>query len=59
MKNIIFLLFTVRVLMPMNVRIYENVSSWADYDDNIYVIRLKDGSKVWVPKMFSIIEEKR
>lgn len=59
MKYILILLFIVRVTIPMGAKAtYQNVREiWCPDNATHYVLKLEDGSKVYVPVMFTIIEE--
>lgn len=59
MKNFLLLLFIARVLIPMHVTEYNNVTSWTQLSDQVYVLTLADGRKVVAPVMWTVIEEKK
>lgn len=57
MKNILLVLFVVRVLVPMNIKVYNNVQSWVRLRPESYTLVLTDGTTVIVPTMWTVIEE--
>lgn len=59
MKNLLLILFVARVLIPMHVTVYENVESWRQFSNEIYILNLSDGRQVIAPTMWTIIEEKK
>jgi hypothetical protein len=58
MKKLLILLFFVRVLIPTQVQKYDNVVSFVAGTDGTTVLVLRNGKKVIVPTMWTVIEEK-
>ena len=57
MKNLLLFLFIARVAIPMGLKVtYENVETVSNEDMN-YKLVLTDGRIVFVPTMFTVIEE--
>ena len=58
-KQLLVLLFIARVTIPMGQKVtYENVEKILSISDGMYHLWLADGRDVYVPVMFTVIEEK-
>lgn len=57
MKNLLMLLFIAKVTIPMGQSVtYKDVETFFVQDGN-YKLVLKDGRNVWVPIMWTVVEE--
>lgn len=59
LKNLLCFIFIARVMIPMNVKVYDNVIVWSIFHENVYRLCLSNGTDVYVPAMWTIIEEKK
>lgn len=59
LRALLSFIFVARVMVPMNVRVYDNVVIWSLFHESAYRLSLADGTEVIVPLMWTIIEEKK